>query len=138
MGRVDAVYNPSVVFADNGVVSSAADISRLAMRGLGVTVPSGWTAADIGFQVSDKATEPAADDATWETLYRVSDDGTTSEPVKIPGIVTSAQARYECPAQLWMAGNARWIRLLSRSTSNFANTVQQTGGPLTLVLHTLE
>jgi hypothetical protein len=136
MGRVDAAYKPTATIAINTAVSNAVDISKLSMRGLSVKVPSAWTAAVIGFQVSDKATEPTSDDATWSTLYKTNNDGDDSEPIRIVGIATNEARVYLVPPEIWMAGNYRWLRLVSRDTNTFATPVNQAAAR-TLVLGTL-
>lgn len=137
MGRVDAAYKPTATIAINTAVSNAVDISKLSMRGLSVKVPSAWTAAVIGFQVSDNESEPASGDSSWTTLYRTNSAGDDSEPIRVVGIATNEARVYLVPPEIWMAGNYRWLRLVSRNTTTFATTVNQEA-TRTLILGTLE
>lgn len=136
MGRNDPVYSPTLTIANGANISNAADISKLSMRGGGIEIPSAWTAADVVFQVSNKDTEPTSNDATWRTLYKPTFDGSNSEVLKVTGIVTNVANVYAVPPELWMAGNYKWIRVCSRSTSNPLTNVNQ-GAERTLKLVTL-
>lgn len=136
MGRVDAAYKPTATIAINTAVSNAVDISKLSMRGLSVKVPSAWTAAVIGFQVSDNESQPASGDSSWTTLYRTNSAGDDSEPIRVVGIATNEARVYLVPPEIWMAGNYKWLRLVSRDTNTFATPVNQAAAR-TLVLGTL-
>lgn len=116
----DAYVRSSAVIAGGEAISNAVDISKLQLLGVAVIVPSAWTGADIGFEVS-------VDGSVWVPLY---DD--TGARVKISGVATNTSRVYIAPAEVWAAGAFPYLRLVSLNTSTGANINQ--GGVRSLML----
>lgn len=98
----------TVTIAASGSVSSALQIGHLDARGYGVAIPSAWTAADVGFEVSDDGT----------TFVQAAD--AEGALLKITGIGTAAARPYAAPAECWMLGAYKFIRLASLNTASDA------------------
>lgn len=121
MGQsTDAFARMSGTIANGAAVSDAFDISKLQMLCAAVLVPSAWTAADIGFEVS-------IDGVTWVSLH--DDEGNR---IKITGVVTNASRLYIAPAKSWALGAFPYVRIVSLNTSNGANINQ--GADRTVIL----
>jgi hypothetical protein len=97
------------------------DAGRLGFRGLAVSVPSAWTSADIGLEVS-------TDGTNWLPVQKA--DGTR---VIISGIATSAAALYIFPPEVWAAGAFPYVRIASLNTSSGANVNQGGDRALTII-----
>lgn len=84
-------------------------------RGIAVLIPSAWTAADIGIEVSN-------DKLNWFPLE--DSEGTR---IKLTSVPTSAAARpvRAFPAGAWVVGTFTYMRLTSISTSNEDTEVNQ-------------
>lgn len=110
----------STVIKNNMSVSEVGiDIRQIRPRGLCIDVPAGWTAADIGFSVSE-----TADGATKKALYK---DG---ERVKITSVVEGLNI---APAEVWAVGTYPFLFLESLDSST-GNAKNQAGGDKTLVV----
>lgn len=110
----------TVTIADNAAVSGAFQITPF-IGGI-VTVPTGWVAANIGFQVS-------TEEAGTYTILREDD---TDQPVQIISVSTSASRSYKIPNDIFPA---QWVKLWSKSATAATETdVNQTGGPLNFTL----
>jgi hypothetical protein len=121
MGQsTDAFSSISVTIENGAAVSDGVQLAKLSLIGVAVLVPSAWTGADIGFEVS-------VDGSVWVPLY---DD--TGARVKISGVATNASRVYIAPAEVWAAGAFPYLRLVSLNTSTGANINQ--GGARSLML----
>ncbi len=109
-----------VVIADNAYLSNAFSMIDW---GVGIlTVPTGWVAANIGFQVCH----------TEGGTYTILREEDTDQPVQIQYVSTSAARSYRVPVELFAA---QWVKLWSKSATAATETdVNQTGGPLELTL----
>lgn len=81
--------------------STAIEIAPNLPRGLGVFVPSAWTSATISFEVSN-------DGSTWYPLR-----GSDGSLIGISGIQTAAAGLYAAPAEIWVMGRWKYMRLVS-------------------------
>lgn len=90
-----------VIISSASNVSESVNISQIAPRGIGIGVRDAWTAADIGFEVSENGSD-------WFRLRKA--DG---ELVLITGIQTAEAGFYVGPSECWGAGAWNNIRLLS-------------------------
>ena len=81
-------------------------------RLMSILVPSAWTAADIGFEVS-------ADGSTWVKVY--DEEGAR---IKITNVATAAAGVYAVPAKLGLVGMWPYLRLVSLNTSTGADANQ--------------
>lgn len=99
----------TVTIAASGSVSSALEIGHLDARGYGVAIPSAWTAAKVGFEVSDDGT----------TYVRLMDTygGTAAA---ITDIGTASASVYPAPAEAWIIGAYKFVRLASINTASEA------------------
>lgn len=105
--------------------SNALDISVIGARGLAALInASNWTAADLAFQVS-------SDGVNWHNIRDSSGNG-----VKITGISTSAARLYVAPAECWVVRGFKYLRVSSRSTSDFETKVNQVNA-IPVVVYTL-
>lgn len=124
-GRVDAVYSPAVTIAAGAAESDAAAIATLGVRGLSLRGNwEDWTTAQIVPQVSFDEGTPT----TWQNLWKLNSAGDALEVVAClnPAAVSVPNGDViEVPVQAWMVGNARWLRIASRNTSNYATAVNQ-------------
>jgi hypothetical protein len=98
----------TVSFGSAGSVSSALMVGHLDARGYGVAIPSAWTAADVGFEVSSDGT----------VYQQLADSGGTL--VKVKGIGTAAARVYSAPAECWIVGTYQYLRLASINTASDA------------------
>jgi hypothetical protein len=94
--------------------SEAVSIHDVGPRGLGVEIPNGWTAADIGFLGADEE-----DAAAWAVVR--DSDGV----VKVTNIETAELAMYQVPASAWVAGAYAYLKLTSLDTSTGAAVNQE-------------
>jgi hypothetical protein len=92
--------------------SSDGRVRAYGFRLLSVSVPSAWTAADIGFEVS-------ADGSTWVKVY-----DETGVRIKITGVATAAAGIYTAPPKIALVGMWPYLRLVSLNTSTGANENQ--------------
>jgi hypothetical protein len=129
-------YRQQVIIANGASVSSVVDLRGISPRGLRVTLPEAWTAADIGIQVSEyvlAANEDTGDipEESWE-LVCTSD---ASVRALITNIPTSMIVLQTClvPAAGWVAANYYWLRLESVSTVDSFDGVNQ-GAPRLLTV----
>lgn len=117
------IQPPTVVklsIADDGTLSGAFYMGDHSL-GL-VTIPSGWTAANMGFKVCD----------TEGGTYTILRDDSTDAPVQIANIATAAAKTYVIPTKVFPA---LWIKLWSKSATAATETdVQQSGGPLAITV----
>lgn len=98
----DAAYRQDVTIPINTAASSA--IKLTGYRRLAVQTPAAWTAANIGFEVSE--------------------DGTTFIPLRdaagaklaITGVITNAAGVYVAPVDTLAAGPYPYLRLTSLDT----------------------
>lgn len=97
----------SVTIASGAALSEAMDLGRWVGDAGLVGVPSAWTAANLGFKVSD------AIDGTYSPLR---DD--TGAIVEVSGIQTGAAAWYKLPEGL---RGARFVKLWSQNSGSDAN-----------------
>jgi len=88
-------------FVINTAISGAISLEH--WIGGQVVVPSAWTAANMGFKVSDSATG---------TFTILKDDVGT--PVQISNITTNASYAYSLPTELF---KSRYIKLWSKSAT---------------------
>lgn len=110
IGRKFSSFNLTI--ANNAALSAAFSMQDYA--GGIVTVPSAWTAANIGFQV---CFEPAG---TFAILR--DDEGT---PVQISGILTNGVRAYAFPDKVFAA---HWVKLWSKSSTAATETDTNQGG----------
>jgi hypothetical protein len=108
------LWQQDVVIASGGSVASGLDTSGRAI--VGIQMPSGWTAAKLGFEVS-------LDGVTWQTAY---DNGGNLEQATVDA------SRFIC-IPLTDAIFAPFVRLKSVDASNVA-VVQSAARTLTLIL----
>jgi hypothetical protein len=92
--------------------SSSVEIDDSVPRGLAIEVPVGWTAANIGFEVSREG-------SLWSPLY---DD--SGARIQITGVSTTARRVYITPAGAWGIMRYRFVRLASLNTSTGAGVNQ--------------
>lgn len=102
--NTDAAFRAETTIAIGAAVSSGLKLTGY--RGLAVQTPATWTAANIGFEVSE-------DGSTFVPLY--DEDGAR---VVISGVVTNAAALYIAPAEVWAAGVYPYVRLASLDTAD--------------------
>lgn len=122
MGQsTDAFARMSATILSGQAVSDALELQKLSLIGLAVLIPSAWTAADIGFEVSE-------DNSTWVQLY---DDA--GARVKITGINTGASRLYIAPAEAWAIGAFPYMRFVSLNTGTGANENQVAQRALKLI-----
>ena len=117
------LYYQSVVIANNASLSAAIDAAGLQFQSVSVEVPSAWTAADIGFQVS-------RDNSTFVPLFY--DDAGTRTRVKLTQIKTDGAGVYVAPAEAWALSVYPYFKLESLNTSTEAAVNQ--GAERTLVV----
>lgn len=133
-GRVDDIYNQTVVIAAGTAVSGAADISTVGMRGAGLR--GNWEdmdSAQLGIQVSYDEGTPT----NWNDMWKINAAADGYDAVACPDPSSLADGDpIEVPPQAWMAGNARWLRVVSRNTSTYATPVNQTSA-ITITIGTL-
>jgi hypothetical protein len=109
----------SMTLADDGTLTAAFQMDWF-IGGI-VIIPNGWTAANMGFKVSDS-------EAGTYVILR-DEDGA---PVQIGTILTSAARAYKIPNEVFPA---RWVKLWSKSaTAATEDDVAQAGGPLTFTV----
>lgn len=82
-----------------GTASVSGHFEVKGARGLTVQVPSAWTAADIGFSVSDDA-------STWIPAY-----DPYGKRCKITGVKTSSAGNYTIPPESWQIEPWRYARI---------------------------
>lgn len=99
----------TATIANGAAVSGSVAIAGA--RGVAVQVPSAWTAADIGFDVSE-------DGSTWLPVKRL------ATYIRITNVPTGAAQLLPAPAELWAAGAYAFIRLVSL-TVGLETTVNQ-------------
>lgn len=110
----------TVTIADNAAISGAFRM-REWLGGI-ITVPSGWTAANIGFQVCE----------TESGTYTILREDDADQPVQILSVNTSAARSYKIPNDVFPA---LWVKLWSKSATATTETdVNQTGGPLNFTI----
>ncbi len=97
--------NETLTIAANAATSGSFQFEQYA--GGMVIVPSAWTAANIGFQVSE-------DNSTFVILRDY-----TGVPVQISGIKTDGGRAYAMPAEMF---SARFCKLWSKSTTTSTET----------------
>lgn len=102
--NTDAAYRAETTIASGAAASGGLKLTGY--RGLAVQTPAAWTAANIGFEVSE-------DDSTYVPLY--DEDGAR---VVISGVATGAAAVYIAPAEVWAAGVYPYVRLASLDTAD--------------------
>jgi hypothetical protein len=109
-----------VVIADDAAISNAFSMAEW-ISGI-ITVPSGWTAANVGFQVCD----------TESGTYTILREDDADQPIQIVSVSTSAARSYKIPNDVFPAN---WVKLWSKSTTAATETdVNQTGGPLSITV----
>jgi len=102
-------------------VSSSIRIDGIGPRGLAVLVPSTWTAANIGFEVS-------VDDATFIPVWN------QGQPVKITDIPVNRAILHTAPAEVWPMGTFPYMRLVSLDVSDNSAEVQAGARTLTVCM----
>lgn len=112
----------TVAIASGAAVSETVTLTTTRPRGLAVLVPSAWTAADIGFEIS-------TDNSAWVPLY-----GDTGLRIKITTIATAASQLYIAPTEVWAACAFPYLRLASLNTGTGANANQGAARSLIVVL----
>ena len=110
-GHVMANFSPDgsfrdVTIASSGSLSDAVSMEYAQARGVAVVVPSEWTAANIGFQVS-------MDDSTYYKLFDKS-----GSRVKISGVGTATAGVYMAPSEAWCMGVWKYMKIESIDTSD--------------------
>lgn len=113
MSYIERAYAKSTLtIADGAAISQALWMGSWA--GGYVLIPDSWTAANMGFQVSE------AEAGTFAILRDES-----GSPVQISGILTTGARAYALPAELF---GALWVKLWSKSTTAATETdANQTG-----------
>lgn len=118
-----AFYKEATVTIANGAAVSDSiqgnDLSEA--DSFTIAFPSAWTAADLGFEVSDD------DGATWLPFR----DAVWGR-VRIQNVATGAAAVVAVPAELWGVTKHALFRLVSLNTSTGANENQLADRTLTL------
>jgi len=123
MGQsTDAFARTTVTITSGQSVSELVNLEAKQLLGIGVVVPATWTAADIGFEVSSDG------GSTWIPVYNAE-----GERVLITGIDISAQRLYIAPAEAWVIGAFKHVRLVSLNTSTGAAVNQGAGRSLVFV-----
>lgn len=114
------LHNDQFVEADNTCTftagestSSTINLASIGPRGFGLVLPSAWTAANIGFDIS-------VDGTNWGPC----NDDTGSRMV-VSGITTNHLAYYATPPKLWGIGTLPYMRLVSLNTSDNLTPVNQ-------------
>jgi len=100
----DAAFRATATIASGAAVSNA--LAMTGYRGLAVQTPAVWTAANIGFEVSEDGT-------TFVPLY--DEEGAR---VVISSVATGAARLYCAPAQAWACGVYPYVRLASLDTAD--------------------
>lgn len=100
----DAAFRATATIASGAAVSNALKLTGY--RGLAVQTPATWTAANIGFEVSEDGT-------TFIPLY--DEDGAR---VVISSVATGAAQLYCAPAEAWACGVYPYVRLASLDTAD--------------------
>lgn len=95
----------------------------LGPTGLAIDIPNGWTAADIGIDIAQYADPYDPESLTWLPLTGA--DGDASARIKLTNVPTGRAVTAWFPVGLWAIGGRRYMRLVSLSTSNELNTVNQ-------------
>lgn len=78
-------------------------------RGFSLDLPTAWTAADIGFDVSD-------DGILWRPIENAV--GTRAKLTNIPTTDATTPGSRQCPADLWGGGAYPLMRLHSLDTTD--------------------
>jgi len=106
------------------IANNAATSSQFALhgaRGLVVVVPAaGWTASDIGVELSDDSLETTEAASTWT----LAEDGKGSR-CKATGVENGSRRSYPLDASAWQVGAFKKARLVCLNTSSEA-AVNQT------------
>lgn len=113
MGQsTDAYARKAVTIASGAAVSESIALTGINLLGVGVLVPNAWTAANIGFEVSEDGT-------TWIPVY-----DKEGARITITGIATAAVGLYIAPSEAWVMGAFPHMRCVSLNTSTGANINQ--------------
>lgn len=115
-------YRFDMTIASGAAVSDGVSIEKHPVDRLAVQVPAAWTAADIGFDVSQ-------DDSTYIPLK-----GATGSRLKITGVATGAAGVYIAPAETFLVDGYRYVRLASLDTGDESAENQGAARSLVLVL----
>jgi hypothetical protein len=107
----------SLPIADGEAITRSADMSIFS--GGYVHIPTSWTAANLGFQVSD-------DDSTFIILR-----DEAGAPVQISGIKTDGARAYALPAEVF---GCKHVKLWSKSSTAATETDTNQSGAITLTL----
>lgn len=86
-----------------------------------VTIPTSWTAANMGFQVSD------SENGTYTILRKDDSDA----PVQIENIATGAGRSYALPTKL---AGALWVKLWSKSSTAATETDTNQSGAISITV----
>ena len=95
----------------------------LGPTGLAIDIPNGWTAADIGIDIAQYADPYDPESLTWLPLTGA--DGDAGARIKLTNVPTGRAVTAWFPVGLWAIGGRRYMRLVSLSTSNELNAVNQ-------------
>ena len=114
--RSTTVVHPTI--ANGAAITEAIPVHEYA-GGL-VTIPAAWTAANLGFQVSD--TEAG-------TYVKVKDKA--GDPVQVESITTNASFCYEIPPEIF---GAHYLKLWSKSSTSATTTDTNQGAERSLIV----
>lgn len=129
MGQgTNTYFFKTAVIAAGQSVSPAIDLfdaqgGILGPTGLAIDIPNGWTAADIGIDIAQYADPYDPESLTWLPLTGA--DGDASARIKLTNVPTGRAVTAWFPIGLWAIGGRRYMRLISLSTSNELNAVNQ-------------
>lgn len=115
------LYYQSTSIAESASLSAVIDAAGLQFQSVSVEVPSAWTAADIGFQVS-------RDGSTYVPLFY--DDEGTRTRVKLTQVKTDGAGVYVAPAEAWALSVYPYFKLESLDTAD--ETAENQGAARTL------
>lgn len=129
----ESTYRPHVIIESGSSESNPIKIADLRPRGLSAWLLGAWTAAAIGFKVSEDETDDPEDITTWSPLLTDA-DGTVA---LIKDIATSGGDFRVAPDICWAIGNYRWLKVVSVNQSTPGTLVNQ-GGDREIILGIME